>query len=220
MNSSIRGSDVFIKEDMKAGFLALQCTAAAYPPGEYRAGFLAALAAVRVLFDIKADPIADLPDFPPPAVAGSVRVLPPAPPARSSTAPQLSAAAPALPAAVSVVEMSPALRRALAPVAEIYVEEGDREIEIEHGDHIAIVRPDRWRLVATDSRGWVYDEISGPGRLILPAGEWVPVPAAFRQRLDIGPVLDAWAVFFPLCRLTVGRNLIETLPDGRRQIRG
>lgn len=87
---------------MKAGFLALQCTAAAYPPGEYRAGFLAALAAVRTLFDIKADPIAssapaaiaDLPDFPPPAVADSVRVLPPAPPARSSTAPQLSAAAP------------------------------------------------------------------------------------------------------------------------------
>lgn len=92
MRQSIRGSDVFIKEDMKAGFLALQCTAAAYPPGEYRAGFLAALAAVRTLFDIKADPVADLPDFPPPAVAGSVRVLPPAPPARSSTAPQLSAA--------------------------------------------------------------------------------------------------------------------------------
>lgn len=215
---------------MRAGFGALQRVAAAYPPGEYRAGFLAALDAVRVLFDIKADGLADLP----PAVVDAVRVLPPAPAQQlgtvggrqfrieghRETAPALAA-----PAAVALPDLAaddppPAGWRRLnvAPVVPVDVAEADRVVEVLRENNHISVRPDMWRLVGVGAQGWAYDEIAGPGRLILPADHWLPVPPQWRSRLMLVPVPDTWAVFVPISMIRVEAR--ESLPDGRQQLRG
>ena len=238
MSPSIRGSDVFVKEDMKAGFRALQCVAAAYPAGEYRAGFLAALEAVRVLFDA-GDGLAD--DLPP-AVADAVRVLPPAPqlPAGRAggwrfgvqalevetwdgqivMADDVPAPAQQLPAAAAVVD-APPRRLQPAPVVPVVVADADRVVEVEGGSDPVVVRPDLWRLVASDP-AFVYDEIAGPGRYVLPADRWVPVPVAWRHRVGVELVPDQWALFVTVdwAIRHLGRGRVQVLPGGRAQITG
>lgn len=229
MSPSIRGSDVFIKADMMAGFAALQRVAAAYPAGEYRAGFLAALEAVRVLFDAADNALAE--DLPPAAIpaangsAGSVRVLPPAP------APQLQAwagvdyaAADDLPAAVVVsapAELPPPRRLQPSRPAPVVVADADRVVEVERGSDPVVVRPDLWRLVASDP-AFVYDEIAGPGRYVLPADRWVPVPVAWRHRVGVELVPDQWALFVTVdwAIRHLGADRVRVLPGGRRQITG
>ena len=246
MSPSIRGSDVFIKEDMKAGFRALQRVAAAYPPGEYRAGFLAALEAVRVLFDAADNGLVeDLPAALPAAVADSVRVLPPAPaPAaalRSGVAADgrrfavralevedwdgqivtVNDAPPAQLPAGRPAELPPPRRLQPAPVVPVVVAESDRVVEVERGSDPVVVRPDLWRLVSSDP-AFVYDEISGPGRYILPADRWVPVPVGWRHRVGVEVVPDQWALFVTVdwAIRHLGADRVRVLPGGRREITG
>ncbi len=53
MNHTIRGSDVFVKEDLRSMFDALAIVARHQPAGEFRAGFLAALDAMRTAVGIR-----------------------------------------------------------------------------------------------------------------------------------------------------------------------
>lgn len=60
MNHTIRGSDVFVKEDLRAMFDALAIVARHQPAGEFRAGFLAAVDAMRTAVGIRpASPLDD-----------------------------------------------------------------------------------------------------------------------------------------------------------------
>ena len=54
VNHTIRGSDVFVKEDLRAQLDALALAAGGYAAGEFRSGFLAALAAVRASIGLPA----------------------------------------------------------------------------------------------------------------------------------------------------------------------
>lgn len=54
MNHTIRGSDVFVKEDLRAQLDALSLAAGGYPVGDFRSGFLAALSAVRASIGLPA----------------------------------------------------------------------------------------------------------------------------------------------------------------------
>jgi hypothetical protein len=47
MNHTIRGSDVFVKEDLRSMFDTLTIVARHQPAGEFRDGFLAAVDAMR-----------------------------------------------------------------------------------------------------------------------------------------------------------------------------
>ena len=249
MSPSIRGSDVFIKADMTAGFAALQRVAAAYPAGEYRAGFLAALEAVRMLFDAADNGMAD--DLPPAAMlaangaVGSVRVLPPAPvpaPAlRSGVAADgrrfavralevedwdgqivsVDDAPPAQLPAGRPAELPPPRRLQPARPAPVDVPDSARVVEVERGSDPVVVRPDLWRLVASDP-AFVYDEIAGPGRYVLPADRWVPVPVAWRHRVGVELVPDQWALFVTVdwAIRHLGADRVAVLPGGRRQITG
>ena len=60
MNQSIRGSDVFVKEDLRSMFDALAIVARHQPEGQFRAGFLAAVDAMRTAVGIRnASPLDD-----------------------------------------------------------------------------------------------------------------------------------------------------------------
>ena len=240
--NSIRGSDVFVKEDIKAMLLGLQCVAAQYPPGEFAAGFLACLSAMRATLAIPATleeidavipPPAAMLASSAPAVVDAVRVLPPAPAQQLGTVGgrqfrieghrEAAVAAVALPD-LAADDPPPAGWRRLnvAPVVPVNVADADRVVEVEHGDDPVVVRPDRWRLVTWGAEGFVYDEIAGPGRYVLPADRWVPVPVAWRGRMGVELVPDQWALFVTVdwAIRTLGRARVERLPDGRAQITG
>ena len=73
MKGTIRGSDVWIKEDLAGFLMALQMAAARYPQGEFHEGFLAAITTMRAMLGISVsladiDAALDLHD--------TVRVLP------------------------------------------------------------------------------------------------------------------------------------------------
>lgn len=73
MKHTIRGSDVWIKEDLAGFLMALQMAAAKYPQGEFHDGFLAAITSMRAMLNISVsladiDAAMDLQDM--------VRVLP------------------------------------------------------------------------------------------------------------------------------------------------
>ena len=53
MNQSIRGSDVFVKEDLRAILDALDIAARHQPDGQFAAGWLAATSAMRTAIGIR-----------------------------------------------------------------------------------------------------------------------------------------------------------------------
>ncbi len=53
MQQQIRGSDVFVKEDLRSILDGLAITVRHYPIGQFRDGFLAALDAMRASVDIR-----------------------------------------------------------------------------------------------------------------------------------------------------------------------
>lgn len=53
--SAIRSSDVFLKEDIRAMLKALLLTIEALPEGEYKDGYLRAIAAVALAFNLGPD---------------------------------------------------------------------------------------------------------------------------------------------------------------------
>ena len=53
MNQSIRGSDVFVKEDLRAILDALDIAARHQPDGQFAAGWLAATGAMRTAIGIR-----------------------------------------------------------------------------------------------------------------------------------------------------------------------
>ena len=60
MPNTIRGSDVFVKEDLRSILAGLTVAARHQPAGQFRDGFLAALEAVRTSVDIRpASPLDD-----------------------------------------------------------------------------------------------------------------------------------------------------------------
>ena len=60
MKNTIRGSDVFVQEDLRSMFDALAIVARHQPAGEFRAGFLAAIDAMRTAVGIRtASPLDD-----------------------------------------------------------------------------------------------------------------------------------------------------------------
>lgn len=60
MKNTIRGSDVFVQEDLRSMFAALAIVARHQPAGEFRAGFLAAIDAMRTAVGIHpASPLDD-----------------------------------------------------------------------------------------------------------------------------------------------------------------
>ena len=60
MNQSIRGSDVFVKEDLRAILDALDTVARHQPAGDFRNGFMAATAAMRTSIGLRpASPLDD-----------------------------------------------------------------------------------------------------------------------------------------------------------------
>ena len=61
MQHTIRGSDVFVKEDLKSMFDALAIVARHQPDGNFRAGFLAAVDAMRTAVGIR--PASQLDDW-------------------------------------------------------------------------------------------------------------------------------------------------------------
>ena len=60
MNHSIRGSDVFVKEDLRSILDALDIAARHQPEGQFRSGWLAATSAMRTAVGIRpASPLDD-----------------------------------------------------------------------------------------------------------------------------------------------------------------
>ena len=61
MQHTIRGSDVFVKEDLRSILAGLTVAARHQPAGQFRDGFLAAIEAVRTSVDIRpaASPLDD-----------------------------------------------------------------------------------------------------------------------------------------------------------------
>ncbi len=59
MQHTIRGSDVFVKEDLRSILAGLVVSARHQPAGPFRDGFLAAIDAMRASVDIRTSPLDD-----------------------------------------------------------------------------------------------------------------------------------------------------------------
>ncbi len=59
MQHTIRGSDVFVKEDLRSILAGLVVAASHQPDGQFRDGFLAAIDAMRTSVDIRTSPLDD-----------------------------------------------------------------------------------------------------------------------------------------------------------------
>jgi hypothetical protein len=58
--NGIRGSDVFLREDLAGILAAMAMTVQAVPPGEFRRGYMAALAAMAVAVHVAPGDVIDL----------------------------------------------------------------------------------------------------------------------------------------------------------------